>query len=593
MLWRPQFPRLFSVFFMASNVDEAAWLFVLAFVCFACLGLGWRTRTSHVLSLVMTTSLHNRILFAENWGAVALGTIMIWTAFLPLGRRWSVDALLASLRTGRDETPADLAAKRLPPPDNRPAVSLACFAILLQIAVIYGFNFAHKSGVTWRQGTAVHYVLNQERIVTTLGVWVREHAPFAFTRAMTYGTLVIEGIAPVLVLAPFFRRWLRALAALLLTGLHGGIALLVNLGSFSAVMIAYYPLLLDGALWDALARRRGPPKEKALAFYDAGCGMCFRVVRVLARLDAFGRVRWIPNTDRELLPADVDPGLLETTLLVVDAEPRRAGAPLRRWTRSDAIARVVSLLPGGALVAWVLRVPGLRALAGRAYDAVARSRGEISAWFGLDACGVPASKPAWSPSSPSFGLETPARRWAHRALSIGRELGVAFAVFVLGADALVSNGAVPQALRWEGRPKWMAEILMYPHVFESWSLFAPEAPRGDEMVVVDAVTVDGRHVDPFNEIGSRVHSLPVNDIPVRLGHDSMFCDYSLRIPGEGAYHPAFQDWILRYPQRTGRREDTIVSFEAVKLEHASPGPGQRHPSDVKRHVFLKYPSTAR
>ena len=121
-------------------------------------------------------------------------------------------------------------------------------------------------------------------------------------------------------------------------------------------------------------------------------------------------------------------------------------------------------------------------------------------------------------------------------------------------------------------------------------MFSPDAPLGDEMLVVDAVTSDGRHVDPYNEAGSRVHALPVDDIPVRLGHDSMFCDYTLRIPGDRAYHQALKEWILRYPERTGNPRDSIVSFEATKVEHDSPPPGKTRPTNVRREVFLRWTS---
>ncbi|MGH7269833.1 MAG: hypothetical protein ACREJ3_05325, partial [Polyangiaceae bacterium] len=135
--------------------------------------------------------------------------------------------------------------------------------------------------------------------------------------------------------------------------------------------------------------------------------------------------------------------------------------------------------------------------------------------------------------------------------------------------------------------------IMYTNAREGWGLFAPDAPVNDEMVVVDALTSSGRHVDPYNEAGSRVHALPVSDIPVRLGEDSFFCDYSLRIPGAGAYHQALQDWILRYPERTGNPGDAIVSFEAFKLEHASPKPGQTEPTGVRRELFLRWSAAER
>ena len=79
-------------------------------------------------------------------------------------------------------------------------------ALLAQLAVIYYFNFIHKTGPTWRDGSAVHYVLWQERIITVLGVWVRTHMPFGFTKLLTQGTLVIEAAAPVLLLTPVLWR---------------------------------------------------------------------------------------------------------------------------------------------------------------------------------------------------------------------------------------------------------------------------------------------------------------------------------------------------------------------------------------------------
>src|SRR4029079_1563381 len=117
VLWRPPVERLFSFFFMSSLPEDAAIWVAICFSCFFCSLIGWRTRLFHVLSFVMTTSLHNRMLFAENWGGVAIGALMIWTVFLPTGRRFSVDAVIASMRARRNETPEDLATG-LPPADN-------------------------------------------------------------------------------------------------------------------------------------------------------------------------------------------------------------------------------------------------------------------------------------------------------------------------------------------------------------------------------------------------------------------------------------------------------------------------------------------
>ncbi len=588
MLWRPWQPRQFSFFFMASLPEEAAALLVVAVFCFFCLLIGWRTRLFHVLSFVMTTSLHERNLIAENGGTVALATLMVWTAFLPLGRRFSIDALLASLRARRHEQPSDLTPERLPAPDARPAVSLAVLAVLLQLAAIYWFNYAAKSGATWREGSAVHYVLQQERIVTTLGVWLRQHMSLALSKVLTRSTLGIEATAPLLILTPIFWRQTRALAILLLTGLHVGFALLINLGIFSWAMIAYYPLLIDASFWDSLSRRMRARGPHLTLFYDAGCGVCFQIARVLARLDVLHRVAWIPNYDQGGLPAGVEPALLERTVVVVDPKTGR------RWTRSDALAQVFASIPLGRLWAWVLLLPGVRALAGYAYDAFARNRTKISTWLGLAACAITERPPATATQGARLSYNDsenppPIRAWGKARLPLLREISIAFALIVFGADMSLANGSVPEALRWRRRPAWMAAAATYLHATEGWSMFSPEAPVYDMMVVVDAVTQDGRHVDPYNEVGSRVHSLPVDDIPVRLDNDSMFCDYTLQIPRVGAYHQALLEWILRYPERTGNPRDAIASFEAIKLEHTPPAPGETHATEVRRSVFLKWP----
>ena len=170
-----------------------------------------------------------------------------------------------------------------------------------------------------------------------------------------------------------------------------------------------------------------------------------------------------------------------------------------------------------------------------------------------------------------------------------RELTVGLVFVVMAAEVSVANPAVPRWLQFQRRPQWMAAAVMYPHIFQGWSLFAPDAPLSDETVYVDAVTRDGRHVDPYNEVGSRVAKLPVDEVPVRLGHDSFWCDYTLRIPDGGVYHQAFIEWILRYPERTGRPQDAIVRFEAYSVWQDSPPPGETRPTNIRKRRFLQWP----
>jgi predicted DCC family thiol-disulfide oxidoreductase YuxK len=566
-----------------------------------------------VLSFVMTTSLHNRMLFAENWGGVAIGALMAWTVFLPMGRRFSVDALLASMRARRDETPEDLEAG-LPQPDNTRVRSFAVLCLLIQIAIIYWFNFVHKSGQTWKDGTAVYYVLHQERIITWLGLQIREHVPYVVTRLLSKGTLVVEAATPFLVLTPVFWRWTRPLALVLLVGLHVSIASMVNLGIFSAAMIAYDPFLLDTVQWQLFGRLVPRKRRARIVFYDTDCGVCFLIARVLARLDVHRRLTFVSSSKATGL--DVDRELFEKTIVVIDPEGplREPGAyrAARTWTRADACAEIFRALPFGGFWSWPLWLPGINGLANLGYDWFSRNRTRISTWLGLAACGVPGAPhrvgtaglglagPVAGGMGPSEGPllmtapepeVTPLRAWVRAKLPVVRELGIGLVFVIMAAEVSVANPSVPRALRFEHRPQWMVAAVMYPHIFQGWSLFSPEAPLSDETVVVDAVTRDGRHVDPYNEVGSRVSSLPVDGVPVRLGQDSFWCDYTLRIPDAPQYHQALLEWILRYHERTGRDQDAIVRFEAFVIWQDSPKPGETQPTNIRKRRFLRYPES--
>ena len=78
-------------------------------------------------------------------------------------------------------------------------------------------------------------------------------------------------------------------------------------------------------------------------------------------------------------------------------------------------------------------------------------------------------------------------------------------------------------------------------------------------------------------------------IPPRLDNDSFFFNYSSRIPYKGEYFTALQEWILRYPERTGHAEDAITKFDAWIIEDDSPPPGETVERNRKSRIFLSYP----
>src|SRR5260221_277897 len=197
---------MFSFLFAASRPAEAAGMFALSGLVFLAFTVGYRTRLFHALSLACVVSLHSRAIFLENGGDVVLNLLCAWTLFLPMGARFSVDALRKSFAAKREKTIDDLNDRgALPAPATRPVASLAVLAIIVELSLIYYLNALHKTGWTWRQGMAVHYAFYQERMVTWLGHLVRPYLIPELTRRMTYTTWNIELLSAPLILNPFFK----------------------------------------------------------------------------------------------------------------------------------------------------------------------------------------------------------------------------------------------------------------------------------------------------------------------------------------------------------------------------------------------------
>lgn len=577
-LWRPASDYVFSLFFLASHPGEAALGFVLCGLVYLGLLVGWKTRLFQVLSLVAVVSLHSRAIVLENGGDVVMNILVAWSCFLPLGRRFSLDSLLASLRAQPETTAADLAFDRRPGRPTAPVASIAVFALLLQFATIYFFNTVHKGGSVWREGSAIHYALHQDRLVTALGHLLRDDLPLWASKAMTAMTLGLEGAAPLLLLAPVAVVTMRRIAIAVLPAMHVGFAVFLNVGFFTPTMMTFFLLLPTAADWEAMGRafrsRKGRARE---VWFDAGCGVCFQVVRVLARLDAGRRLTLLGNDGR--LPKGVTRELVESTIVVIDP------ATGRRWVRSGAFAEIFAALPGLLPLAWLLRVPGLRPIADRAYDLFAANRQRISVTCGLAACGLPSA--AGAPAAAAPAREIPLVAALRRQARVLSEATVVLLILALGSQMLIENRAIPKALKIR-QPEFFKAIVHYPRLFQGWSMFAPNPPMRDALVVVDARTVDGRRIDPLNLAASGWEGEPWEEIPERLGHDQFWCDYHARVRGRGALHGPLREWILRHHERTGDPNDRIVAFEAWLLEDDSPPPGVREPLNRRRERFLSH-----
>src|SRR5262249_10020128 len=149
----------------------------------------------------------------ENGGYVAHNLVALWMCFFPLGDRFSVDALLASMKRRREATAGELNDRSdvLTPAQTAPYVRLIGLVLVFQVAVIYFFNVVHKEGPPWRNGTAVHFVLYVDRMVNPIVGVTRDYVPNWVIFFLTRSTLICEAVLPVAILSPLARVWARRL----------------------------------------------------------------------------------------------------------------------------------------------------------------------------------------------------------------------------------------------------------------------------------------------------------------------------------------------------------------------------------------------
>jgi hypothetical protein len=161
-----------------------------------------------------------------------LRLLLFWAMFLPLGAYWSIDR-------ARAEIP------RLSPR----FLSVATVGLFMQIAFVYWFTAALKSGPEWRvDGTALYYALSLDQIVTPFG-----HYLLNFPRlleVMTFGTFGLEAFGPLLLFCPIFTGPVRTAIVLAFMSLHFGIWLTMDIGIFPWISAFCMVCFLPGWFWD-------------------------------------------------------------------------------------------------------------------------------------------------------------------------------------------------------------------------------------------------------------------------------------------------------------------------------------------------------
>ena len=194
-----------SLLYLFNTTPMITAFFYGAIFCALCFTLGYRTRFFQILTAICMLSVHNRNTILHNGGDVVHNLWWMWTIWLPLGGRWSIDALIKSWRS---TDPDDATLNRIRERSIAPHTSFVSFAIIVNLALCYYLNGVHKHSIDWINGNAVPYVLEQDRIVTGFGGFARTYFPLWAQKCLTWSTLIFEGSAALFLLMPVVtRKW--------------------------------------------------------------------------------------------------------------------------------------------------------------------------------------------------------------------------------------------------------------------------------------------------------------------------------------------------------------------------------------------------
>ncbi len=130
---------------------------------------------------------------------------------------------------------------------------------------------------------------------------------------------------------------------------------------------------------------------RPVLLYDGNCGFCNQWVGRLRRWDRRGAIDYLPaqlRAEVQGLPSIPDEALDRAMHVVLPDG--------RTYQGARALPALLPLLPGGVLLAAILRIPGVQSLADRVYTWIAARRHRLGC---SSSCGIQPPKPSMPLSS--------------------------------------------------------------------------------------------------------------------------------------------------------------------------------------------------
>jgi HTTM domain len=199
--------------------------------------VGLWTRVVTPLFAVVVWSIYHRDPWVTNGGTRLLCIVVIYLIVADLGARFSVDAALGK--------PRDRHANAVSAMLHNTSMIL----VIVQLCMVYIFSTIYKlDGAAWQQGTGLYYALQDPQFNVSPLVGIVTGNPLLVTLG-TYSTLLYQSAFPWLILHPKLKYAMVAIGI----GFHLGIAVMMGLWWFSAVLVACEAVVLTDRQYEAVA----------------------------------------------------------------------------------------------------------------------------------------------------------------------------------------------------------------------------------------------------------------------------------------------------------------------------------------------------
>ena len=254
----------FSIHNLNGTSEFEAILFIAHGIIAFLLLVGFKTRLVTVLCWILTISLQSRNPLILSGGDDLLVLFLLWSTFLPMGARFSVDS---ALDQGQD--------------NSSNYCSPATLAIMLQLSFMYWFTWMILSHPIWTgEHSALYYALNLDLFSTRMGTSLSNF--HSLTSLLTSISYWFGLIGPILVFSPIATRYVRMVVLVAFIGFHIGIALALNNGYLPAVAIVACSIFIPGVIWDKLAAYLSKrPAAHFHIYFDEDCDFCKKTVLLL------------------------------------------------------------------------------------------------------------------------------------------------------------------------------------------------------------------------------------------------------------------------------------------------------------------------